>query len=393
MSKHNSYEEIIINSNRLIIGELYSYKKLCEILETQYMINTNSRKAQLKVLDSVVEYEKISTKYKIIKFRNETKEIEDNRGRSDGSRGNYQGIFKQDLLNSLLYFCVQYADSNNLYVDENEDMFNITMSKHNLMCEMGMRNKHNSYVAKVQPNNFCKELSVEKSTFDFVFAKINSNSNSAMNRILDTLKKSGLAIITEIIEITKYRKVYDERLMKFIFDKNTIESKRLATKEEIVEILHIKREVATEMNYKKESEIYATNNIEIISEFHNMVNKLTEERLGISENYPLLELNMKRSNIDRYLKKFKDISLDELLEVGNSSFLNQQKKSLKTAQTKYLSGNIGKNKLAYVQSFENYLNDSKKIANNLINIFADEIQLLDKDLKLEHSTNKFIEYQ
>ena len=35
----------------------------------------------------------------------------------------------------------------------------------------------------------------------------------------------------------------------------------------------------------------------------------------------------------------------------------------------------------------------KKIANNLINIFADEIQLLDKDLKLEHSTNKFIEYQ
>ena len=103
---------------------------------------------------------------------------------------------------------------------------------------------------------------------------------------------------------------------------------------------------------------------------------------------------MKKSNIEKYLKKFEDITLDELIIIGNESFLNKQTKTIKSNRTKYLNGNSSTtNSKAYVQSFEDYLDQSDYIVKHLVGIFSDRIELLDSDLKVNFITGKYENYK
>ena len=73
-------ENIRRNKDKLKIGELYSYKQLTEILNIEYLKSQNSKKAQLKVIDTVIELEKVKTKYKIVRIREqETQVIRNNK--------------------------------------------------------------------------------------------------------------------------------------------------------------------------------------------------------------------------------------------------------------------------------------------------------------------------
>lgn len=385
-NKQKKYDEIIENAHRLVVGESYTYKQLCEILETKYTTNANSKKAQLKMLDSVVEFEKISRSYKIISFRNEVRKIIDKRG---GSR-NYRGKSKEELTNTLLAFAVISAERDNLFKD-NKDDFTITTSRHDMMCNIGMRNKHNSYVASIQPNHFCNELNLNRSMFNYVTQKIKSNSYDSFKRVLDGIVKTGLAIKTDVMHITKYKKIYDTETKEYYYDRNIIEYKGLSSEEERIKIIHIKREILTQLGYKNESMLLSEYDNDKKAVFYDLIHDKIKNDLGISEFYPMIQLHMKKSNIDNYLKKFSDISLNELVEISNRAYLQQNKTTLKRSKTKYMNGIQQSNPLSYVQAFEEYEHDSNLIADYLISIFSEPIEMRFKDLQIDHLTGRFIE--
>lgn len=369
----NKLKELLDNNK----GELVvkNYPTLCEILEVERK-GGKGKIYQLKELATHCSYEQQGQKFIIKEFYGMKLDKVDNRGKSEGSRGNNKGVFKEDMLNTLLYMCITIANEENLYSDNGDD-FVITTSRHDLLCDLGMRNRHNNYVANVQPNNFCSTLNVERGTFDYIMGKVRDNSHSALKGILDTLTKSGLAIKRDTMKVVKVEGGKTTRTF--------------ANEDEYVQISHIKRKVATSMGYKNESMIHATNNAKIRGEFYSKVNELTKEKLGILEHYPMIKLHMNKSNIDQYLQKFEGVTLEELVEIGNEKFLNQQKKTLKSSQTKYLNGKASKNKLAYVQLFDSYEADSKVIVQHLIDVFAPKIELNDSgDAKLDHATNTYI---
>lgn len=59
---------IRLNINKLRIGESYTYKKLCEILEIKYYSGGNAKARQLKELRKQIKYEKNGTKYTILEL-------------------------------------------------------------------------------------------------------------------------------------------------------------------------------------------------------------------------------------------------------------------------------------------------------------------------------------
>ena len=202
--------------------------------------------------------------------------------------------------------------------------------------------------------------------------------------MLDNIIKIGLAIKTDTMKVLSYHRNEDGT-----FDKNIITDSRFATEEEFIEISHIKRSVATEMGYKNESQVHSTYNNDKKAEFYKRVNELTYKKLGISEHYPLIKLHMKKSNIDQYLQKFDNITLDELITIGNESFINQQTKTIKSNRTKYINGKGATSGKAYVQGLDDYLDQSDDIVKHLVGLFADRLELLQEDLKVNHGTGEY----
>ena len=143
------------------------------------------------------------------------------------------------------------------------------------------------------------------------------------------------------------------------------------------------------MGYKNESQIHSTYNSDKKAEFYAKVNKLTYEKFGISEHYPMIKLHMRKSNIDQYLQKFDNITLDELITIGNESFINQQTKTIKSNRTKYLNGKGATSGKAYVQVLDDYLDQSDDIVKHLVGLFADRLELLQEDLKVNHVTGEY----
>lgn len=371
------------NVNKLELNKPYKFTELCRTLRLEILKSKNSKNALLKALDSIAERIEENKKHIILSIREQQVEIIDNRGRSEGSRNNYTGVYGDNLLNTMLYMCVTMADRNKLY-RENGDDFTLTMSRHDIMCEIGIRNRYNYYVANTQPNNFCYQLDVNRSVFDYVTTRINTNSYNAVKKVIDDIIKCGLAIKTDTMKIVKHGTNKDGT-----FNKSMIISNGFATEEEFIEISNIKRSVATEMGYKNESQIHSTYNSDKKAEFYAKVNKLTYEKFGISEHYPMIKLHMRKSNIDQYLQKFDNITLDELITIGNESFINQQTKTIKSNRTKYLNGKGATSGKAYVQVLDDYLDQSDDIVKHLVGLFADRLELLQEDLKVNHVTGEY----
>lgn len=55
-----------MNVDKLKIGELYTYKQLCEILEIKYYSGGNAKSRQLAELKDYIDYQKEKTKYRIL---------------------------------------------------------------------------------------------------------------------------------------------------------------------------------------------------------------------------------------------------------------------------------------------------------------------------------------
>ena len=341
----NTIENIRKNKNNLKIGELYSYKQLTQILDIEYL-NSNSKKAQLKEINTIVELEKVKTKYKIIQIREQETQIIKN------NTHNKKATYTDDILLTTLYFLLSNthnSDKNNIviYINKNE-----------LANNIGLKHQHNSLVAKYQPDNFCEQIQVDTTTFHYTYPRLLASINSALNLMLKKLKREGLATIFDKMKITTIK------------DGIT----RMATNEEYAKIEDIKREVLTEMNIKNEALLY-NKYLNCIQEFYNKVEQKTFKELGIKNSYKILEIHLNRKNIDDYLKAFQNTNLEELLLIGNEKFTNKQIINCKNDKERKLK----KDSIPAALILDDFDMDNIKIIYNLIDIGANNLILETKE--------------
>ena len=236
---------IISNMNKFKIGDGYTYKDICMICKIkEYKSGSNSRNKQMGTFNELFNIEESKRGKAVIYTIISKKEITDNkldvlvsesRGRSEGSRNNYDGIFKDNLVNSFIYFCFKLAEQRGIFKDENVDDFCITTSKHNMMCEIGIRNRYNTYIAVNQPYNFCNQLGVERIIFNFAMTKINNNTSKAFDRVISSAVKLGLVIQENNMSVVRYKplEVKDDIVVDWIKTKTI---KDFAKKNERIDI-------------------------------------------------------------------------------------------------------------------------------------------------------------
>lgn len=309
---------IISNMNKFKIGEGYTYKDICMICKIkEYKSGSNSRNKQMCTFNELFNIEESKRGKAVIYTIISKKEITDNkldvlvsenRGRSEGSRNNYDGIFKDNLVNSFIYFCFKLAEQQGIFKDENVDDFCITTSKQNIMYGIGIRNRHNTYVAVNQPVNFCNQLGVERIIFNFAIIKINNNTNKAFNRVISSAVKLGLVIHENNMSVVRYKPVVTKNDKVVEWSKSE-KIRGFALKSERIDIELMKQKFAKDMNFKTVGALYSTNDKELISKFHARINEYTVAKYGILESYPLMELHMKKSVVNNYLQKFDNITL------------------------------------------------------------------------------------
>lgn len=384
-TKTNANAHAIISSmDKFKIGEEYTYKDICMICKMkEYKSGSNSRNKQMGTFNELFNIEESkrgkAAIYKIVSKKEITDNklevlVSENRGRSEGSRNNYDGIFKDNLVNSFIYFCFKLAEQKGIFKDENVDDFCITTSKHNIMCEIGIRNRHNTYVAVNQPVSFCNQLGLERVIFDFAMTKIKNNTSKAFDRVLAAAEKSCLIIKENNMGVIRYKPVEVEDDTVVVWDSSTI-VKGFARKRERIDIELMKQKFANDMNFKTVGALYSTNNTEIISQFHIMINKYTAANYGILESYPLMELHMKKSVINNYLQKIEGVTLEELIEIGNQKFIDNQNKNFRKSYEKYFKEGSN-NKKSYVQGMKNYLEQVDKITHYVVDTNAIKLDFL-----------------
>lgn len=369
---------IISNMNKFKIGDGYTYKDICMICKIkEYKSGSNSRNKQMGTFNELFNIEESKRGKAVIYTIISKKEITDNkldvlvsesRGRSEGSRNNYDGIFK----------------------DENVDDFCITTSKHNMMCEIGIRNRYNTYIAVNQPYNFCNQLGVERIIFNFAMTKINNNTSKAFDRVISSAVKLGLVIQENNMSVVRYKplEVKDDIVVDWIKTKTI---KDFAKKNERIDIELMRQKFAKDMNFKTVGALYSTNDKELISKFHSRINEYTVAKYGILESYRVMELHMKKSVVSNYLQKFDNITLQELIEVGNQKFIEKQYKNFKNMYENYFKKGYN-TKNACVQGMKNYLEQADKIIYYLLDINSNKLDfIIGGDLTVDMVSGEIIE--
>lgn len=358
---------IISNMNKFKIGDGYTYKDICMICKIkEYKSGSNSRNKQMGTFNELFNIEESKRGKAVIYTIISKKEITDN---------------KLDVL---------VSESRGIFKDENVDDFCITTSKHNMMCEIGIRNRYNTYIAVNQPYNFCNQLGVERIIFNFAMTKINNNTSKAFDRVISSAVKLGLVIQENNMSVVRYKplEVKDDIVVDWIKTKTI---KDFAKKNERIDIELMRQKFAKDMNFKTVGALYSTNDKELISKFHSRINEYTVAKYGILESYRVMELHMKKSVVSNYLQKFDNITLQELIEVGNQKFIEKQYKNFKNMYENYFKKGYN-TKNACVQGMKNYLEQADKIIYYLLDINSNKLDfIIGGDLTVDMVSGEIIE--
>lgn len=293
---------------------LKNYRQLCEVLGEKIK-GGKSKTLQLKELERFIKYRKEGNKFVIEEVFETPKEKIDNRGKSEGSRGN-NTVYFDKILDAFLCMVVQMAEESN-----GEDIV-LIKSTGELMRDMAIRNK-NYEIAKYTPYYYSQQTNTDVNNVKKIVQEKDSYDYSAFNSVYNALDKSDLCTVINTIYVEVYKPLLDEhgnikrdKDGKVIYSCNT--EYREATKREFIEINDIKRNVMMDMGY--DSMWYIVNNEKLSKEFYRKVDNLTFAKLGIIKNYPKREFHFKKSTLIKYLQKFKGLTYEDIIDIGNEIY-------------------------------------------------------------------------
>ena len=380
--KINQYEKILLNYKKIKVNEEYDYGRFCEELELK---NTggDTRAKQMTILKSIYNMKEIKRgKYIIEWYKDITKEealklVEDKRGKNPNSRGNNKGIYGEDIMNSLLIYCMNNGER---VKDDNEVIIRVRTNKDELMRNIGMKNSKNYDVAMNTPNYFCEELGIKYRIFDYMFSELENYMNNALKSVIDMITRRKLGLCNTYVLVSN-KKIQN------------LEELREASDEEVEEINKIKAAIASEMGYNNYSVIYYKQDKKEIKRFHYQLQQKLEKELGIKYCYYETEIRLVEKNVKEYLKKNNIKETQECIKYGNKKYLDcinkkvinkmqliydeqMQKKKLEKGETIYYNT---------AQLEEEFIIQSEKILESLINVDSKEIYYRECDIENKDS--------
>ncbi|MDQ0975877.1 hypothetical protein QFZ31_005755 [Neobacillus niacini] len=317
---------------KLKSGQVFkNYKEMCLDLEMDIKSSTDSKKAQYKELARYCDYQKDGHKILIKSvYENPLPKIE-NRGKSEGSRRSIYGNTIQLLIADLL------AQSDGY----------ISISRNKLLASIGIVNSNFG-----ECGQHLKKLSKyaemdERVIYDF-YNTNNSNFRSMIESALNNLEDKRVIMystVTKVHEKGKY-------------------SPRIATQEEITQIMKYEKDTLEQMGFKQISEVRVSKKWK---QYQRKVQQLLIENTDIEFHFSAYEITVNKNYIEQERNELADLLLEQVVRDDVKNNLNSTiiENIIKNAQIRYEKG-FTNGKMAKVRQNQTYIENIKKLANLLI---------------------------
>lgn len=409
--KVTNKEIIVRNIRNLTLGEVYNYPALCKDLGIKTTTG-KAKKDSLALILSLLEYEPIGKRYKILDFKEFSAEelqaiAEDRRGKTEGSRGN-NNKYTSSLVNTLLFTIIHEArQPDNVILQEDNDTIILTSSNRKIAENMGIRNRNNEDVYKATPNYFCQIFNIDNNIAKLVYPKINNKSYNTVRSVLDSLESNSLAVVSNIIEIDRVVEEdengriiepQDENYREIMFNnaKNKKFERVIATEEERKNIELERLELCKKLGYRNLAQIYNYAPKEEVTEFHNQLNKILFNKYFIVAHCAKVEIRTRINIIVNHLLKVEHVSLEEFMEEGykeySKSIMQKIKKDkellnnldMQEAKFSKLRKQNKEEKFIYntVQLKDNYIEQAEKFTDIIVNTMSNhKIEPVEEDIE------------
>lgn len=270
-----------IKTDKLVIGDYITYKKLCEILNEPYK-NGNAKKAQLKEWQRYFDYEKIDNKFLILDIYSEPLEKE------------YQ------YPANAIY--IKYIEALLLSLLASTEGNMITIAPQSLYKTFGMINDNFTQVQRLEPDERLKELQkvhsymTEFEINDF-FERCKSKFSKVIKGAFNSLQKRMLIKYSEEYE---YYVLEKENLFDIRPNPKMTIRKYIADADDIEYILKVKRETLLKYGCEEESQIYLKKKT---LPYYNEINRRVKEERNWIGLYKVYVINYCRDTSIEALEK------------------------------------------------------------------------------------------
>lgn len=340
-----------MNTKNIKPGSIFkNYKALCEVLEIPVKVGTNSKKAQMKELETVCKFKKSGHSFIIEEIYDEQLKKVDNR------RSN----------NSVYREIVEYLISDHLAQSKGS----VCLSRNRLMKEIGMINGNYS-VCGEHVNQLSKYLDDMDEKLIYDFYNINSgNFRGIIDSALDSLMDK---------RVLRYSTVRKVSLLDEYFN-------RVATVEENTLIDDCEKEILKELGYLS---MYKIRQSRDWGKFKSKVKTLLNQNSNINHYYNAYDIRVS----DKYIEEERDRLLELLLEEAtrmeykvelNETIISRIKEKAQARHDKEnKSWGLAKNKKSELRSKETYIGDFEILTKWLIRKDARNIIEEVKNIKLD----------
>lgn len=328
-----------------------NYKEICEVMGWKVSAG-NTKKAQIKDLDRYCNYEKQGNKFVITEIFKEPKPKEGNKG------NNIYGEYLQQLiLHELSKRPI------------NKDGFSIYLSKNALYMQLHLINK-NYNIARNSIDKFSRYMETPVSTcYDF-FNNTSGKLIGNVERCLNKLQSKCL--------------IHWEYRMGVKLNSGT---NRLATDVEIRNILEIEEYILSEMKQESKRDIFLSGKW---NEFNKKVCSLLKETTEIQYYYKMFYI-ITTNKFRKMLLNEDDLEMvqNEVNAIMIDSTIKTATKHREKLVERYTYNSFKKGEYLCTPDYEShkvalreqYISDTKKIANKLIE--WDVLDLVMKDISNE----------
>lgn len=364
---------------KLIKGmKIKNYKELCDIMNWK-ITSGDSKKSQLKELDTLCEYHKEGNKFIIDKVFKKPKRKEDGRVNNKGNSAEYIEFLETLLLGEML--TNDLKSHNRLFIGKSVLLRDVGLVNINYSC------------CKRRPRKLAQYLGVEEETVIEYFNLNNKSLTNDLERALKNLKNKALIMLntstiickneTSIIDykhdiiIDEYDEEIDKVQAETCIDKIFVE----ATPEERNLIVKAKAKILKDMGETKISTIFAKNKTK--EYYKRIYEELRYNIKDLNFFFDAYDIVYEFDNIAKELNKigYDDWDNDSktlLMDIVNSGIINKIDINSQRRHNKSIPkmGELHKGDKNYNRSRKDYVNETNKISNTVINIHSDNVKKL-----------------
>ena len=368
---------------------------MCKILSIEQKKSTNSKNAQFKELQLLLNIQKDKTFYTITEIYSTPLQKIELRG--GGNRAEYIKTIELLILDLLV------QDKNN---------GNIFLSRNKLLLSLAMINDNFAYCKERIPK-LSQYINIQQQTVEEWYLSTGDMLKRNLEKALDNLRGQALVIwsneltVCDLIPIginEEYQKLiinkdisedkYGEKIIEYKLNNTITYNHREATKDEKKFILRTERETMESMGHSNKQDLVRNG---IWSEFKERVDTIILDELNIAYYYNSYKIICNEDHIEqqrnRLLEKLSKEEREMHLQILNNDIMkrlhvNIEKKQsrAKTKIENCIGEYIDKNTSRRIQ--EKYINDNDKLVDSLINKDALNIKKDVRKIKIQNIQNE-----